>query len=449
MSSIKSWSRSGHSVIGSIKKKSILSVIVWLWVMSGSDRVAVADPLLEARGIWVTRWDYQSAQELDSIIEKAARAGFNQIYFQVRAAADAYYQSSLVPWAARLTGRLGKDPKWDPLACALSAARRMKIELHAWVNLATGWTGDRLPPKSRPKHILRSYPHWRVVSRGRGDLRQAGGYMFVSLANPELQAHLLAVIQEIVSKYDVDGLHLDYARYPSSHTSYDRVSNRLYRIAKKEDPSMDRAAWQRNRLAHFIKNISEHAKRVRPGIEVSAAVCGIYKNRWDWSGVVEGSVDFFQDSHLWAKMGSVDVLIPMMYWKPTQPPGKKADFFTLAEDFKNLSGQVKLLAGINVEAGDFSVLEQEVEISRELGYQGVVLFAYRGLAQREWLDTLSAGVFKSPALPRDWLGERLHWDRISTQFRDVWQKWVGWVPYESILWGVFNGLSHAGKTLFD
>jgi uncharacterized lipoprotein YddW (UPF0748 family) len=356
--------------------------------------------LVEARGVWVTRWDFKTADDVVAIMGTVASAGFNQVYFQIRGTADAYYRSTLEPWAAPLSGKLGRDPGWDPLQVAVLAAHARKLELHAWINVATAWRGKLPPGKSRPRHILRAHPGWRMVYKDGRRMPYADGYIFVSPANPKFQDHIQAVVAEIASFYAVDGVHLDYIRYPSADTSYDRVSNRRYQEARKKDPKLTRAAWQREELTGLVRRLKKRVREVRPAAVVSAAVTGVYKDRWKWQEVVKGFFDFHQDSHRWAMTKAVDVLIPMIYWKPTNPPGGKSDYLTLVKDFAPLLGQVPVLSGINVEAGDFSVLEKEIQIAREHGYPGVVLFAYAALKQRGWFEKLRQGVFKQPALPR-------------------------------------------------
>lgn len=371
-----------------------------------SEEPAEESFVLPARGVWVARWDLRSADELVRILEAAAAEGFNQIYLQVRGEADAYYRSTLEPWAQPLTGVLGKDPGWDPLELALQHARRLNLELHAWVNVASAWKGAIPPDRSQPRHILLSHPEWRVVdARGRTSSDSQSGYVFANPGHPGFQEHLLRVLRELLERYPVDGLHLDYCRFPAPDTSFDRESNRRYAAAKRADPALERAAWQRQELTGFVARIREMAREVRPGLAVSAAVTGIYRDRFGWGNVAQGLTDFFQDSFAWAERGAVDALIPMIYWPPTEPPGGWADFATLVEEFAPLAGKVRLLAGINVASGPPAVLRREIELARQAGYAGVVLFSWRGLVERNLLGRirelfLNAAPAVSAAEPR-------------------------------------------------
>ncbi len=356
---------------------------------------------IEARAVWVCRTSYNSPDDVRRIVSTAAGAGFNVVYFQVRGVADAYYHSSVEPWAAALTGKLGVDPGWDPLQTAIDAAHRTGIELHAWINVCTAWKG-RLPPgRSQPPHILRAHPEWRVAGPDGRPMPYCRGYVFINPANPGFVKHIKAVVAELCSFYDLDGLHLDYARYPAADTSRDRSSNRLYSRARRINLSLTRADWQRAMLTHLVASLRAEAHIIRPRLMVSAAVTGIYKDDWGWGRVTQGFSDFHQDSHAWAEQRAVDLLVPMIYWRPTSPPGKRADFLTLVEDFATLSKDVGIIAGINVAAGDFTVLEEEIRIARSHAYAGVSLFSYTLLDKRGWFNRLAKGPFRNKALVRE------------------------------------------------
>jgi uncharacterized lipoprotein YddW (UPF0748 family) len=356
---------------------------------------------VEARGVWVTRWDYHSSDDVANIMDDALVGGFNQVYFQVRGVADAYYTSSIEPWAAALAGKLGRDPGWDPLAEAIAQAHRRGLELHAWINLCTAWKGKKPPGFSRPRHVLRAHPSWRVVRRsGRVMPYTDGAYVFVNPANPDFQDHVVQVVSEIAN-YDVDGVHLDYARYPGADTSFDRTTKKLFWRARREarPKKLSRAQWQRQELTQLVKRIKTAVLDQNPAAVVSAAVTGIYLDRWGWGSVTQGKLDFYQDSYSWAENKAVDTLIPMIYWKPTRTKGGRTDYLTLVEDFCPLANLVHLLIGINVEAGDFGMLEREIQIARDDQTHGFVLFAYATIKARGWFKSLGEGVFAKDALP--------------------------------------------------
>jgi uncharacterized lipoprotein YddW (UPF0748 family) len=369
-------------------------------VIAAADVAPLVQLPVEIRAIWVTRWDFESAADIERIMKDIAGAGFNLVYFQVRGTADAYYRSTLEPWAAGLSGKLGKDPGWDPLQVAIDAAKKHGLELHAWINVSTAWKGKQRPGRSKPKHILRTHPEWRVADKKGRPMPYSGDYIFVNPANPDFQKHIRAVVAELASFYSIDGLHLDYARYPAADVSFDRPCYKLFKKARKQDKKLTRAAWQRRELTKLVKSLRAAATKVRPTLVVSAAVTGIYKDRWNWGSVTQGFVDFHQDSHLWAAEKAVDALVPMIYWAPTKKPGGRTDFLTLVKDFAPLSKQIQLIAGVSIEAGNFSVLEREIKIARKQALAGVAVFSYALVKKKNWFGKLKEGVFKNKALAR-------------------------------------------------
>jgi uncharacterized lipoprotein YddW (UPF0748 family) len=103
-----------------------------------------AEPMVEARAVWVNRFEYNSPADVREIVQRVAAANFNVIYFQVRGQGDAYYRSALEPCAIRLCGRLGNgSPPFDPLQIAIDEAHARGIQLHAWVNALPGWASPR------------------------------------------------------------------------------------------------------------------------------------------------------------------------------------------------------------------------------------------------------------------------------------------------------------------
>ncbi|MBD0319967.1 MAG: family 10 glycosylhydrolase, partial [Gemmatimonadetes bacterium] len=109
-------------------------------VPAAEPRAAATPAWAEARALWVTRFEYDSPAKIATIMQKAADANFNVVYFQVRGAADAFYRSSIEPCATGLCGRLGGTPTWDPLQTAVTEAHARGLQLHAWVNAFTGWS---------------------------------------------------------------------------------------------------------------------------------------------------------------------------------------------------------------------------------------------------------------------------------------------------------------------
>ena len=182
----------------------------------------------EVRALWVTRFEYQTAADVRTIVANSAALGFITILFKVRGQADAYYRSEIEPWAERLGGR---DPGFDPLEVACRESKRHGIKLHAWINTMPAWRGMG-PPQDRT-HIAHRRPDWIVT--GRDGRRQPFNDHYVALnpCLPEVRDYVASVVRDIVSRYEVDGLHLDYVRFIEGDWSFDAKTLRLFRAASE------------------------------------------------------------------------------------------------------------------------------------------------------------------------------------------------------------------------
>jgi uncharacterized lipoprotein YddW (UPF0748 family) len=330
----------------------------------------------ELRGIWVTRWDYNSAADVAKILKNVADWGFNTVFFQVRGNADAYYLSQVEPWAKGLTGTLGKDPGWNPLAVAIDEAHARGLEIHAWINTFPAWTGTTPPEASDPPHILYAHPEWRVVDSSGQYMAFNNSYTFVSPGIPGVRAHIKAVVVDIAKNYPVDGIHFDYIRYPGPQFSHDTWTLEAFEAAKAEDPGLIWGNFQREILSSLVGEAYDAITAVRPEAKVTASVWGIYKDEFGWGGTSEGYFDYYQDSHGWLQSGYLDAICPMVYWPLTTPKGGWTDFATLADHHLSAMGNRHVYVGLKSDYPSFSEVQNEIEYLRTLPTPGFVVFAY-------------------------------------------------------------------------
>ncbi len=335
----------------------------------------------EMRGIWISRWDFSSAADIASVMEDASNWGFNTVFFQVRGAADAYYNSNVEPWAKGLSGTLGKDPGWDPLAVALQEAHSRGMELHAWVNTFPAWVGTSAIPQTTPPHVLYSHPEWRQHGIDGTPMAYNASYTWLSPGIPGVRAHVISVLVDIAQNYDVDGIHLDYIRYAGPTYSHDAPSEAAYSAAKASSPTLTWGDFQRDVLTAFVDEAYKSITAVEPSIKVTTAVWGIYKDSFGWGGTSQGFYDYFQDSHRWVQEGIVDAICPMVYWPLTTPKGGWTDFATLADDHFAASGNRHVYMGISVDYPDVNEILDEIDYIRSIEAPGTVLFSYVGIKE--------------------------------------------------------------------
>ena len=180
------------------------------------------EPTTEGRALWVSRFEFDSPQKIELIMQRAATANFNIVYFQVRGAADAIYRSAIEPCATVLCARLGGTPLYDPLELAVRAAHDHGLELHAWLNALTGLGAGGAAQcatlveseAGNPRHLLLEHPEWAMVDDAgeRQRCPNAEEYVWLSPAIPEVRTRLARVAADITRRYAVDGIHLDRNR---------------------------------------------------------------------------------------------------------------------------------------------------------------------------------------------------------------------------------------------
>ncbi|MBI4578767.1 MAG: family 10 glycosylhydrolase, partial [Planctomycetes bacterium] len=263
------------------------------------------------RAIWVTRGDYRSPDDVSKIMADCREGGFNVVVFQVRGNGTAFYPSKIEPWAEQFNF---SSPGFDPLAMAVREAHQRGLELHAWVNVMPAWRGTK--PPTCPDQLYNKHPDWFWYDQ-RGN-RQPLNSFYVSLNSclPEVRDYLVDVFREIVANYPVDGLHMDYIRFPSeppaipagSDSDYPRDARTLalYKQAAGLNPDDDKASWNRwrtDQVTRLVADIRSMMRRTRPSAVLSASVGAEY----------EESLRYFRDDRRWAKEGLIDAAFPMNY----------------------------------------------------------------------------------------------------------------------------------------
>ena len=340
----------------------------------------------ELRGVWVDRWTFSSADDVETIMANSAAAGFNTVFFQIRGNADAYYDSQYEPWSKNLTGTLGQDPGWDPLQVAVESGHSHGLAVHAYVNAFPLWAGTTAPTESTPRHAYLAHPDWLVADGAGTPMALNSSYVWMSPGNPAVRARLQDVVEDIVTHYDVDGVHLDLVRYPGADYSHDATSEAEWDRATYPDYG----DWQRAMVVGAVQQV----RSVSP-VPVTAAVWGVYENDWGWSSVSEGRNDYYQDSRAFLSEGATDGNMPMIYWPVTAAPGDRLDFTTLVQDFVAHDAGRYIFAGISADLGEADTLAC-IESARANGARGIVIFDYGLMQDGGWLQDLKTEAFATP-----------------------------------------------------
>ncbi len=397
----------------------------------------------EARGVWMSRFEYSgegrrgdagaSQQYIRSVFDRTRNARLNMVFFQARGNGDAYYRSSLEPWAESLSGTLGKDPGWDPLAFAIDEAHTRGLELHVWINTFPIWRGRKLPPDSvTPRPIVLAHPEWLVADSAGRAMPLSDHYVNLSPGVPQARDHIISVVRDIVSHYDVDGIHFDYIRYPEDSPqlgySHDSTSVARFRSAEGNPDSLDWDDWQRAQVNQLVFDAYNTVTQLKPWVKVSAAVIGKYSGT-GWTGY--NSV--YQDPRRWMELGKMDFIVPMVYWERAH---RTHPFVPLIEEWADrVAYDRQVLPGLSVSLEQrfgWSEVAAQIQEVRQRGLPGVVFFAASALEKdwshlgidefpywslvppMPWKDTVAPEAPANVRITRATDGIRLAWDRAGS-----------------------------------
>ncbi len=273
----------------------------------------------ELRGVWIatvsninfpSRPGSSAAEqqaELQSIVDLTKEAGLNAIVFQVRPECDALYASALEPWSRFLTGNQGQDPGYDPLAVLLQKAHAAGIEVHAWLN----------PYRAKSSASSTAVaPHLSVTTPEHA--HNYGNFVWMDPAAASVQEALRMVVEDLVTRYDLDGVHFDdyFYPYPDGNDFPDSSTWAAYQAG---GGTLDRGDWRRDNVNQMVRTIYETILAERPHVRFGISPFGIYR-----PGIPMGITGLDQyaaiyaDPPHWLQEGVVDYLAPQLYWPSTQ-----------------------------------------------------------------------------------------------------------------------------------
>lgn len=337
-------------------------------------RAAEPLPKTEFRGAWLhtvfqpqyARMGTEEAKSyLSRLLDSLQDAGINAILWQVRPQADAFYPSKLEPWSRFLT-KDGKapSPAWDPLQYMIDESHRRGMELHAWLNpyrVKTA-TSQKLPPN----HIYWKHPE-RFVNYGK--------QMFFDPGLPENRQFIVDVITDIVSRYDVDGIHFDDYFYPYPVAGEEFPDAASY---AKYGQGMSRGDWRRHNVDLLIEEVNAAMAKAKPWVRFGISPFGIWRNKKndprgsDTNGLQNYDA-LYADVLLWSQKGWVDYLMPQLYWDYST---KVAPYDVLVKWWGENSNNRHMYIGQDIGiTTKFNALDRKVdEFRRRDDIQGVCWF---------------------------------------------------------------------------
>lgn len=417
------------------------SALLALSAGRAAEKPAAPAPAREFRAVWVATVDNidwpskpglpveQQKAELLAILDRTAEMRMNGVVFQVRPSCDALYASKLEPWSEFLTGKMGAcpDPPYDPLEFAVEEAHRRGLELHAWFN---PYRARHPAGKSEisDDHISRTRPEL---------VRRYGKFLWLDPGDPDVQEYSLAVVRDVVRRYDVDGVHIDDYFYPykekdaagkvvpfPDEPSWNRYVQSGGRLARDD--------WRRDCVDQFVERMYRSVKAEKKWVKVGISPFGIW--RPGHPPTIKGFdayAELYADARKWFQNGWVDYFTPQLYWKSSQTP---QSYPVLLQWWGEQNKKQRHLwpGNYSGRVGDGSaaawppseVVDQIRRTRQHAGATGNVHFSAKVfMRNREGLaDLLRDGVYAQPAIPpaSSWLDNdrperpRLALDRETT-----------------------------------
>jgi len=392
--------------------------------LSADGRAPVPDR--EVRALWVVRTALVHPDSIRVMVTRAADSGFNTLLVQVRGRGDAFYAGGPEPRAVQIAHL---PATFDPLETVIREARARGLEVHAWVNTHLVASALMLPTDAA--HIALAHPEWLAVPRelarelhgvdprsprylerlarfARDNSTRVEG-VYSSPANPLVAEHVVAVWRHLLTRYALDGVHLDYVRYPAPDFDYSKGALDAFRAwaggrvpaARRDEldaaARRDPLAWvealpeewgdfRRGAVTALVERVAGEARRLRPGIRVSAAV---------FPDAREARRDRLQDWGDWMARGVIDAVAPMAYTPNVER------FRGQIREAVALAGPGRVWAGLGIYQTTFPGAVTKAEAARGEGVGGLVLFSYDWavaeggrVAGGPYLDRISRELFR-------------------------------------------------------
>jgi len=392
-----------------------LLATLFFYLIFSVNSIASYDGKREWRAVWIATvnnidWPSspnltpdQQQKELVQMLDLFKSMNFNAVILQVRPAADAFYKSDLEPWSIYLTGDQKRAPKpfYDPLAFAIKEAHKRGMELHAWLNpYRVSQNVDNIKDMAE-NHIYRKKPYLFV---------KHGRRLYFDPAYPETREFLTQVIKDMVTRYDLDGIHFDDYFYPNNDFS-DESSFALHNRGYKRE---DKMAWRRENVDLVVKMLRDTIKSVKPFMKFGISPYAVWRNKAeDPRGSDTRSFGYTNYDHLhadilkWMEAGWLDYILPQLYFNIGYPA---ADFKILAEWWREYSagtpvygglGTYKLDPASKVEAWkNADEIKRQADMLRGLsGYHGVCYFSAKDMKRNTLgINKVLAELYPNPSI---------------------------------------------------
>ena len=375
----------------------------------------------EMRGVWVatvsnidwassrTRTTTQQRTEANTILDKCVEIKANAVFLQMRPACDALYPSQIEPWSEYLTNVMGNapNPLYDPLQYWIDEAKKRGLELHVWFN----------PYRARASSGTSAVSSGHVSITHPQLVRNYGNEKWLDPGEPLTPDYTRSVIRDVITRYDVDGVHFDdyFYPYPISGTPFPDDSS--YAAYQAGGGTLGRSDWRRDNVNRLVQSLYQEIKELRPNVKFGISPFGIWRPG-NPSGItgLDAYASLYADSRKWLQQGWVDYLAPQLYWtiaSSGQSYPRLLEWWTQQNPKGRHVWAGNFTSNVGSSYGDWPVSEiiNQITVTRgQAGATGNIHFSARAL-RGNWkgiTDELKNGVYAkhalSPAYP--WLDNR-------------------------------------------
>lgn len=319
----------------------------------------------ELRGLWVDAWGtgFLNATQTTQLINDCRKYNFNAIFVQMRRRGDAFYRPQSPNLEPRTTAI---SASYDALADLINKAHSgsPRIEVHCWVTANLIWSATT--PPSQAAHVFNFHPEY-LMRNFAGAQFMAEGY-YLDPGHPDAMLWNYNMARDIVSRYNIDGFHWDYIRYPQQDSGYNPTALARYRqefnLATK--PAPDNAhfsTWRRRQVTDFLRWVNSDLLEIKPELIISAAV---FASRTDAFNAR------FQDWNLWNSEGIIDLCLPMNY-----SPNNASTFNPRTDDAASHQGIRRVYMGQGAYLNSKENTVTQLNYIRNKGLLGSLFYSYR------------------------------------------------------------------------
>lgn len=343
----------------------------------------------EFRSFWVDSWNsgFESPAATSTMVDYIKGCNGNAILLEVRKRCDSYYSSTIEPTGVSVT----PQPGYDPLADTIAKAHAAGMEVHAWVVAFRVWDGKNPPAHTTPEHIWYKHPEWFMIDDS-GNKSSDGTTVSLDPGCPAVEDYLIGVFMDIVKRYEVDGIVLDYIRYPGTRWGYNPTAVARFNAEYgrsgaplRTDPLWQ--SWRAEQISNLVKRLYLEVKSIKPQVKVGAAT---------WKTAELGRAEVLQNWEDWLSNRYIDYAAPMNYTT------SNTAFQRNVEDSigRQHSRHIYIAPGCYINKLEDNITQ--IKDAQTAGFPGAAIFSYAAMTggtpdSTGMKNALLAGPWSSPA----------------------------------------------------